>query len=183
LKIKNLLMQWLILTPLTFLTSMLSIAIALLVISPAGSGADEVDPFALIIGVIIILGILLALCKLLLRIKGRATVYDYWDSEFVYELHKNTYNNNYTPIRVKGGWTSRTKMIVWVYFIMSPTLIFLQLIANIFAFISLFSKRIASWYGGIDYGSLSAPVVQNVIHFLFSFVILPRDYVLTKSKK
>lgn len=180
-KIKNLLMQWIVMTPLSLFQTVSGWGIIMCFTAP--DFQEEMMGMMGGVGIFImplmIVGICFLLSKVLLKIKGKAVEYTYWESNFEYEL-THEYDNKYSARKTKGGWTSGTKLIVWVYVVLSPITFFLQLVANIFALISLFNKRIASWYGGIDYDTLGNPKLQNILHFLFNFVILRDGCTLGK---
>ena len=169
-KIKNLLMQWFILTPLTAIQSAAGWGIISFFMDTASSGISMI---------IIMLIVCFLLSKLILKIKGKQVDSTYWDSDFEYELN-HEYGDKYSLKRTKGGWTTTTKFSVFLYMLISPITIFLQLISNVFAVVAFFKKRIASWYGAIDYDTFSHPILQEIIHFLFSIVILDEGYELKK---
>lgn len=169
-KIKNLLMQWFVLTPLTAIQSAGGCGIILFFTDSASSGISMI---------IIMLIVCFLLSKLILKIKGKEVNDTYWDSDFEYELNHES-GNRYSLKQTKGGWTTTTKFTVFLYMLISPITVFLQLIANIFVVVAFFNKRIASWYGAIDYDTLSHPILQRIIHFLFSIVILDEGYELKK---
>lgn len=180
-KIKNLLVQWLIMTPLSLIQTVFGIGIIMCFTNAEFQEEmmGSMGGVGIFIMPLMIIGICFLISKLLLRIKGKAVDYTYWDSNFEYEL-ENDYGDHYTARKTKGGWTTGTKLIVWAYVAMSPVTFFLQLVSNVFALIAFFNKRIASWYGGINYDTLDNPKLQNVLHFLFNFVILNEGYVLGK---
>lgn len=172
-KIKNLLMQWFVLTPLTLLQSACGWAIVSWILMIAN---DDPAPGSIFLP-FLAFGVGLLISKLILKIKGKEVEYTYYDDEFEYEI-KHDYGDKYSIHRTKGGWTSETKFIVWVYTFMSPITILLQIVANIFAVVAFFKNRIASWYGRINYDTLSHPVLQNILHFLLSIVILDEGHEL-----
>ena len=174
-------MQWIVMTPLSLIQTVFGIGMVMFIVN--SSFREEMmesgGGTGLLIVPLISIGICFLISKVLLKIKGKAVDYTYWDSNFEYEL-ENDYGNHYTARKTKGGWTTGTKMIVWVYVAMSPAIFFLQLVSNTFALIAFFNKRIASWYGGINYDTFDNPKLQNALHFLFNFVILKEGYVLNK---
>lgn len=179
-KIKNILMQWIVLTPLTAISSVLAWGLIVMFTGPEGEDLmTSMGGVGFIMVPFLVISICLGISKLLLKIKGNAVEYEYYDSDYEFEL-RHEYGDKYSVHQTKGGWSVGTKFIVWIYLLMSPIIFFLQLIANVFALVSFFNKRIASWYGGIDYDSLSFPIVQNILHFLFNFVILDKGCTLEK---
>ena len=177
-------MQWFIMTPITLVQSVCALAILSLfnILDPElrdemlnMGGGTGIIMFPIIIGLMI--SICLFLAKLLVRIKGKNPEYTYYDKNYEYEIY-NDYSDHLAVRKTKGGWTTVTKGFVWFYVIFSPIIFILQLISNFFAFISLFSKRISSWYGIINYDSFDHPLIQKVLHFLFNIVILPKGYKL-----
>ncbi len=111
----------------------------------------------------------------------------YWDSTFVYE-------NRYTNKRVKvdrdryyvneseaydSGWERTSGGNTWLptgtfylFYCLSPILVFLQAIGVVFAFISMFTRHIYSCFGNSDLGEdIPLRGIQKIIYFLFSFII------------
>lgn len=179
-KIKNLLMQWFILTPLAFVNTICG-SMILYTIIMIFTGSEGPSSFVtnMIVFSIIGFGAGCLVSKLILKIKGKEVEYTYWDSEFEYEI-KHEYGDKYRIDKTKGGWTQGNKAIVWLYMLISPINILLQLIADIFAVVAFFNKRIASWYGAINYDTFDHPWLQKIVHFLFNFVILSEGYELSK---
>lgn len=172
-KIKNLLMQWFVLTPLTVIQSLCGLGIISWILL---IGQDNPAPGGIFLP-IVAFGVDFLISKLILKIKGKEVDYTYWDSNFEWEV-KETWDSVRLE-KTRGGWTSETKFIVWVYTFISPVTILLQIVANIFAVVAFFKNRIASWYGRIDYDTLSHPILQRILHFLFGIVILDEGYELT----
>lgn len=174
-KIKNLLMQFVIFTPLTLLSTVMSLGVILSFMDPQSDMGEMMGGIGFIVVPLMAFGICFFIAKLMLRIKGKTVEYQYYDNNFEYEV-RHEYGDTYSLNKTKGGLTTGTTFIVWFYLLLSPVLFFLQLISNLFAIVALFTDRVASWYGGIDYDELDFPFVQKILHFLFNFVILPSGY-------
>ena len=117
-KIKNLLMQWFVLTPLTLLQSACGWAIVSWILMIAN---DEPAPGSIFLP-LVAFGFGLLISKLILKIKGKEVEYTYYDDEFEFEI-KHDYGDKYSVHKTKGGWTSETKFIVWVYTFISLLLV------------------------------------------------------------
>lgn len=177
-KIKNVLMQWIVMTPLTLIATIMSLGLIIMFTdeSSMANFSDSMGGVGFIVIPLMCIGICFVISKILLRIKGKAVEYTYYENDKEYEI-THDHGDYYTVRQTKGGWTTGTKLIVWAYVALSPLLFIMQIISNIFALVSLFNNRIASWYGAIDYDDLENPAIQKVLHFLFNFVVLSESHV------
>lgn len=176
-KIKNLLMQWFILTPLAFFISGLPISLLLEARAAFLGEPTNILPMNLIIFIPIMVAIVVLLVKIYLRIKGQTVEGWFFDNNYEYEV-RHDYGSKYSLHKTRGGWTLGTKGIVIRYVIISPIVIVLQLLADAFALLTILSRHLISWYGVIDYDMLDYPTLQKVIHTLFGFVVVPSGYDL-----
>ncbi|MBR7182299.1 MAG: hypothetical protein IKD28_05930 [Clostridia bacterium] len=173
-KIKNFLVQLFIFTPLSLVMSFASIG---LIVTWTGGQLWEMDLFVALFMIVLCVGACFICSKIILRFKGKEVEETYWDSNFEYEF-RHDYGNTYSWHQTRGGWTTHTLLIVWVYMLFSPILFLTQFISLIFAIVSFFTPRIASWYGAINYQTLAMPFLQSILHFLFNFVIMRKGHHL-----
>lgn len=173
-KIKNLLMQMFIISPLTTIMGVCTFCVVMPFLSIGVSIWEEMNVGAVIFMIILMFALAIGISKILLKIKGKAVEVTYWDSNFEYEV-RHEYDNQYSLHKTKGGLTTSTKFSVILYAICAPILIVTRFIAIIFAFVSLGrNSRIFSYYGGINYydAGLKLIPLQKMLHFLFDFVII-----------
>lgn len=180
-KFKNLLMNWFVLTPLTLIHSACGIMILLIIFDSATRDElmDSMAGIGIFVMPLIVFGICFAISKLILKVRGKTVEDTYFDDTYEYEI-VNDYDDHFSVRQTRGGWTTTTRGIVWLYIIISPVTFVFQLVYNFFAFVALFTKRIASWYGGINYDSFDHPFLQRVLHLLFGIVALGEGYTLSK---
>lgn len=181
-KIKNLLMQLFILTPLSLIQSFLGFMIILTPIAAYQQCSSEsLEPSDLsglymLFMAWIFLFVLFIVCKIILRIKGHAVEYEYWDEEFVFSADYDVEKHKiYNVRKEKGGWTTANTPIVFLMVFISPVAFLFQLIALLFAFIGLGNNRIFSYYGQAPYQYCKVPILQAILHFLFNFVVISRQ--------
>lgn len=180
-KFKNLLMQWFILTPLTLVHSMCGIMLILLVLDAETREElmGSMGGVGIFVMPLLIIGICFVVSKVILKVRGKTVEDSYFDDQYEYEI-VNDYDDHFSVRQTRGGWTTSTRGIVWLYMIISPATFVFQLVHNLFAFIALFTKRIASWYGGINYETFDHPFLQKVLHLFFGIVALKEGYTLSK---
>ena len=172
-KTVNLLIHWLVLTPLTAISSCAAICL-IVFLADFGNSMESLGLFGMLFMAILCFGVCFLIAKVVLRLKGKTVSYTYYDDTFEYELRRR-YDDSYDVVKTRGGWTSSTTGIVWLYLFFSPVLFLFQLVANFFAFLTFFKPRIVSFYGELDCSMLPAPTLQSIIHFFFNFIILPKD--------
>lgn len=119
--------------------------------------------------------------------KMESTV-QYWDSNFVF---KNRYTND--KVRIKSdshyysvndaaydcGWEKTSGGYTWIpttafylFYFLSPILVFLQAISIFFAIIAMFTPHIYSCFGNSDIeDEIHLRGLQKILYFLFCFVI------------
>lgn len=178
-RIKNLLMQLLIITPLNLTIGIIGVGayspILLLIFGSSsgdnGANSSPSEGGSLIFGFLLMLVILFWLSKLVLTIRGKKVSFEYWDDDFKIEL-VHEYENIYSWRKIKGGWTVGTTFIVFFYMIISPLQLILQPITLLMAIVSLFVKRIFSYYKTMNLDGLSLSFLQGILHFFLGFVIL-----------
>ena len=173
-RFKNLLMQLFVISPLTTVMGLCTFMVFFPFLPIGKSAWEDMNGGALIFTLIICFAVAIGISKILLKIKGKSVETTYWESEFKYEL-RHDYGDNYSLHQTKGGWTTSTKLSVFIYALFSPILVLTRFISIIFAFISLSKKsRFFSWYGPFNYSAanLKAIPLQKLLHFLFDFVIV-----------
>lgn len=110
----------------------------------------------------------------------------YWDSTFVYKnryidkkvkFDGNRYHVNSSEA-YECGWEKTSGGNTWImtgtyylFYVLSPILVFLQAIGVVFAFISLFTRHIYFCFGNSDIEDVPLKGIQKVLYFLFCFII------------
>lgn len=167
-RVKNLLMQLFVISPLTTIMGICVIGVTM----PLWPDNQDMGLNGLLFS-LIFFAVAVGISKLLLKIKGKTTETTYWDDRFEYELRDE--GSSYALKKTRGGWTTSTKLGVFVYAIFAPVLIITRIVAIVFAFASLKKgSRFFSYYGPINYSEAGLNHVfwQKIMHFLFDVVIL-----------
>lgn len=167
-------MQIFIISPLTLIMGVCAFMVFVPFLPIGEATRENLNGGALIFTVVLVAAIAIVISKILLKIKGKAIETTYWEENFEFEL-RHDYGDNYSWHKTKGGWTTNTKIIVFIYALFSPVLILTRLVAVFFAFVSLNKKsRIFSYYGPINYSAAKLKMIplQKALHFLFDIVII-----------
>lgn len=171
LKIKNLIVQLIVLTPLSIIHSVLFWAMFVFLYTYE-EHKNEVELINVVFAIILIIVFMLIISKIITWLKGHEIDDYYWDKDFEYEIYFDTSGHVNDIKQTKGGWTHFIPPIVYLHLILSPINIALQLISLIFAIVSLFSRHILSYYGALDYDECAVIPIQIFLHYCFNFIIV-----------
>ena len=104
-----------------------------------------------------------------------------YHSEDYLSLTNDSINRGWKKVR--GGYEENLTLSIILTLLFSPILVFTYLVGLVFALFSLLIGPIYSCVGNVDYDDVPLGVLQRVLHFFFSFVIVPGLTIFRGSRE